>query len=68
MSALNVNSFRDLTVWHAAMELAVDCYRLADTLPPSEQFGLIAQIETLRHVDSGKHRGGSWSDETERVF
>ena len=45
MSALDVKSFRDLTVWREAIELVVDCYRLADTLPPSERFGLVAQIK-----------------------
>jgi four helix bundle protein len=45
VSALDVKSFRDLTVWREAIELVVDCYRLADTLPPSERFGLVAQIK-----------------------
>ena len=39
-----IRSFRDLDVWQAAMDLVVECYRLTDTFPPSERYGLTSQI------------------------
>ena len=39
-----VNTFRDLTVWQPAMELATTVYRLTNRFPRSEQFGLTAQM------------------------
>ena len=45
MGALDVKSFRELTVWREAVELVVDCYRLADVLPRSERFGIAAQMK-----------------------
>jgi four helix bundle protein len=45
MGALDVKSFRELTVWREAIELVVDSYRFADTLPPAERFGLVAQVK-----------------------
>jgi four helix bundle protein len=39
-----VSSYRDLKVWQAAMDLVVECYRLAKLLPPSEHFGLARQL------------------------
>ncbi len=41
---VTVSSYRDLRVWQAAMDLAVECYRLAKLLPPSERFGLARQL------------------------
>ncbi len=31
-------------VWQRSVDLVVDCYRLAATLPPEERFGLVSQI------------------------
>lgn len=45
MGALDVKSFRELTVWREAVELVVDCYRLAELLPPGERFGIVAQMK-----------------------
>jgi four helix bundle protein len=39
-----IESFRDLDVWRAAMDLTVLMYGLTDKLPHHEQFGLTAQI------------------------
>jgi four helix bundle protein len=38
------NSFRDLEVWRAAMDLAVLCYRTTDAFPRGELYTLTAQI------------------------
>ena len=35
---------RDLDVWRLAMELTVDTYRLTESLPKHEKYGLGAQI------------------------
>lgn len=37
-------SYRDLIVWQKSMELVKSSYRLAETLPRRELFGLSAQI------------------------
>jgi four helix bundle protein len=36
--------FRDLQVWQRSMRLARDVYRLTETFPSSEHFGLTSQI------------------------
>lgn len=41
-----VKSFRDLTVWQEAMELAVLCYQITAGFPKSETFGLSSQIRS----------------------
>jgi four helix bundle protein len=37
-------AFRELTVWHGAMQLTVAVYRLSQEFPREEQFGLTSQI------------------------
>jgi four helix bundle protein len=44
MGALDVKSFRDLEVWHEAIELTVECYKLTDSFPTTERYGLVSQI------------------------
>ena len=39
-----VQSYRDLKVWQAGIELAVECYRLTAQFPSHERFGLASQI------------------------
>jgi four helix bundle protein len=39
-----IQSYRDLTVWQQAMELADLVYDLTDKFPRSELFGLVAQM------------------------
>ena len=39
-----VNSYRDLLVWKAAMELAVNCYGLTKGFPNTEAYGMTSQI------------------------
>jgi four helix bundle protein len=41
---MNFKSYRDLRVWQAAMELAVWVYRISQTFPRSETYGLMAPI------------------------
>lgn len=39
-----INSFRDLRVWQAAMDLVVEIYELTSDFPRSEEFGLKSQM------------------------
>ncbi|KXF77114.1 four helix bundle protein [Paramesorhizobium deserti] len=39
-----VNSYKDLHVWKAAIELAVDCYSATKTFPTSETYGMTSQL------------------------
>jgi four helix bundle protein len=39
-----VVSFRDLQAWQRAIDLAELCFRLSETFPPSERFGLTSQL------------------------
>ena len=40
-----IQSFRDLRVWQAGMELVVGVYELTRTLPKSEVYGLSSQLQ-----------------------
>lgn len=42
---MGLSSYRELTVWQRAMDLVVDVYRLAESLPDRERFGLISQAK-----------------------
>jgi four helix bundle protein len=42
--ATTVQSYRELKVWQAAMELAEQCYRATRMFPSKEKFGLTNQI------------------------
>jgi four helix bundle protein len=37
-------SFRDLIVWQRAIQLSIEIYRLTDSFPRAEQFGLTQQM------------------------
>ncbi|MCV3208438.1 four helix bundle protein [Mesorhizobium sp. YC-39] len=39
-----MNSYRDLIVWKAAIELAVDCYSVTTAFPSKEAYGMTSQI------------------------
>jgi four helix bundle protein len=39
-----IESHRDLIVWRKSMDLAVDAYRLTDSFPTQERYGLTSQI------------------------
>jgi four helix bundle protein len=40
----SIESHRDLIVWQKSMELAVAAYRLTDSFPVHERYGLTSQI------------------------
>jgi four helix bundle protein len=39
-----IESYRDLRVWQTGMELVTDIYRLTESFPTYEKFGLTAQL------------------------
>lgn len=39
-----INSFKDLVVWQASMDLAVHCYEQTKSFPRQEVYGLTSQI------------------------
>src|SRR5262245_11356388 len=39
-----IESHRDLIVWRKSMDLAVESYRLTDSFPTHERYGLASQI------------------------
>jgi four helix bundle protein len=44
MKSAGVQSFRDLQVWQRSMELTVAIYRLTQTFPREEIYGLVSQL------------------------
>ena len=40
-----VKSYKDLNIWQKGMDLAGTSYKLSKTLPESERYGLISQIQ-----------------------
>lgn len=55
------SSFRDLKVWHQAMSLVEDIYRLSTRFPETERFGLTAQLRRAAvsipsNIGEGKRR------------
>lgn len=40
-----MKTYRDLEVWKKAMDLVVNAYGLAKTLPNEERYGLVSQIQ-----------------------
>jgi four helix bundle protein len=39
-----ISSYKDLRVWQAAVELAVDCYGASGDFPAGETYGMTSQI------------------------
>jgi four helix bundle protein len=60
--APNITSYRDLIVWQKAMDLAELVYRITDTFPSRERFGLAFQmrkaaVSVLSNIAEGtRHR------------
>jgi len=41
---MTINSFRDLRVWQSGMDLVIQMYRLTQSFPHEEQYGLTSQM------------------------
>jgi four helix bundle protein len=44
MSSTTIRSYRDLQVWHKAMDLVESAYRATSSFPTAERYGLVSQI------------------------
>lgn len=58
----DIKSYRDLIVWQKSMKLVVEVYRLTDTFPKSELYGIVSQIRRSAvsipsNIAEGKQRG-----------
>ena len=42
---MSIRSYRDLEVWQKAMDLVVECYRVAERFPKTETYGLTSQLQ-----------------------
>lgn len=63
----SVRFFRDLDAWQAAMDLAVESHRLADTLPSEQRYALAADIRrSATSIPSNIAEGHSYG--SDRVF
>ena len=40
-----IRSYRDLEVWQKTMDLVVECYRVSETFPKAELYGLSSQLK-----------------------
>ncbi|MBL8206782.1 MAG: four helix bundle protein [Blastocatellia bacterium] len=41
---MTIQSYRDLLVWQKAMDLVAECYRLSESFPKTEIYGLASQL------------------------
>ena len=41
---MSIKSYRDLEVWQKAMDLVVECYKIAERFPKTEVYGLTSQL------------------------
>lgn len=42
---MSINSYRDLKVWQAGMDLTAEVYQLTEQFPKQETYGLSCQIQ-----------------------
>jgi four helix bundle protein len=42
---MRVRSYRDLSVWQKAMDMVETCYRVTESFPGHQQFGLTSQVQ-----------------------
>jgi len=59
---MEIKSYKDLIVWQKAMELVVIIYKVTDTFPDSEKYGLVSQmrkcsISIPSNIAEGRRRG-----------
>lgn len=59
---MGVQSFRELVAWQKAMDLVVEVYRVTQSFPADERFGLTAQVRRAAvsvpsNIAEGQGRG-----------
>jgi four helix bundle protein len=42
---MKVHNFKELNVWKKSIDLAVLCYEITSTFPPSEKYGIVSQLQ-----------------------
>jgi four helix bundle protein len=42
---MTITNYKDLEVWQKAMELVVACYKITESFPKKETFGLASQLQ-----------------------
>jgi len=60
---MHVQSYRDLKVWKIAVELTLEVYRITESFPQSERFGLTSQlrraaVSVASNIAEGHARSG----------
>lgn len=71
MEDRKIKSFTDLKAWQESHKLAIDIYRLTESFPTNEQYGLISQLKrAASSVTSNiaESFGRSSSKDTEHFF
>jgi four helix bundle protein len=56
-----IKSYQDLEVWQKAMDLVVVCYRVTESFPKNENYGLASQLQRAAvsvpaNIAEGRHR------------
>ena len=59
-----IKSYRDLHVWQRSVSLAVELYRVTDSFPPAEKYGLTSQmrraaVSVPSNISEGHARPGN---------
>lgn len=62
-----VRSYRDLGVWQKGIELVTECYRVSETFPKSELYGLTSRLRRAvvsvpSNIAEGRGRRSTGSD------
>lgn len=62
MADKTINTYKDLVVWQKSMDLVVEVYKLTETYPKPETYGLISQmrrsaVSIPSNIAEGRRRG-----------
>ena len=57
-----ISSYRDLIVWQRAIDLVTEVYKVTDTFPMAERYGLVSQMRRCAvsipsNIAEGRRRG-----------
>ena len=61
---MGMHNYRDLKIWQRSMDLAVNVYKIVETFPKEEKYGLSAQIKRSAvsipsNISEGAGRGSN---------
>lgn len=61
-----MKNFKDLKIWQKGMDIAVNCFKLTDSFPATEKFGISSQINRAGvSIPSNIAEGSSRTSEKE---